>query len=455
MIRARSTLPWLGAAGAALLAAAVGAAVTQRSGLADGYQVVAALLALGAAGLLVATVEPAVTISAGIALSVFAGQFERLGSPIGLDRLTLVAGILAVLVREFRSDEPRLRTRGVHLVLAAILMVTALSALFTGTLAKKDPFFAYVDYLGVVPFALFWVAPAAFPGPRERRILLTTLVGVGIYLGATAFLETVGPTALVFPRYIMDPSVGIHWGRARGPFVEAAGNGLSLYLCAVAAAVAIPQWRRKWIPVLALALSVTGVVFCLTRQIWLGAAIGTVVAMLAHHRLRAWLIPAAVVAAIGVLALLAFVPGFQARAHTRLNDRQPVWDRLNSNAATLRMIEERPLTGFGWYSFASRGTPYYRLADDRPLTTVGRPHNVFLSYGAELGMVVLVVWLGALFVAIGGGLRRRGPPDLDYWRTGLLAVGICWLVVASFSPMGYAFDHALLWLWAGLTWSRT
>ncbi len=138
--------------------------------------------------------------------------------------MTLVAGIVAALVREARSEQPRLRTRGVHLLLVAILAWTAYSALFAGTLTVKDPFFALLDYLGIVPFALFWVAPAAFPGPRERRILLTTLVGVGLYLGATAFFETIGPSALVFPRYIMDPSVGIHWGRARGPFVEAAGK---------------------------------------------------------------------------------------------------------------------------------------------------------------------------------------------------------------------------------------
>jgi putative inorganic carbon (hco3(-)) transporter len=453
--RARWTLPWLGAAGAGLMAVAAGAAISQRTGAVEGYQAAAVLAALFAAAVLVATVEPAVTISAGIALSVFAGQFDRLGSPIGLDRVTLVAGILAALIRDARSEQPRLRTRGVHLLLLAILAWTVYSALFAGTLTQKAPFFALLDYLGIVPFALFWVAPAAFPGPRERRILLTMLVGVGLYLGATAFLETIGPSALVFPRYIMDPNVGIHFGRARGPFVEAAGNGLSLYLCAVAAAIAIPQWRRKWIPIAALVLCVIGVVFCVTRQIWLGGIAGTIVAMLSHRRLRPWLVATAAIGVIGVVALLAFVPGFQAKATMRLNDQKPVWDRLNSNDAALRMTGERPLTGFGWYAFARDSDPYYRLADDRALTVVARPHNVLLSYGAELGLPLLIAWLAALAIAIGGGARRRGPPDLDHWRTGLLAVACCWMAVANFSPMGYAFDHAMLWLWAGLTWSRS
>ena len=124
MTRARWTLPWLGAAGAGLMAVAAGAAISQRTGAVEGYQAAAVLAALFAAAVLVATVEPAVTISAGIALSVFAGQFDRLGSPVGLDRLTLVAGILAALIRDARSEQPRLRTRGVHLLLLAILAWT-------------------------------------------------------------------------------------------------------------------------------------------------------------------------------------------------------------------------------------------------------------------------------------------------------------------------------------------
>ena len=55
---------------------------------------------------------------------------------------------------------------------------------------------------------------------------LIGLVAVGAYLGITAFLQEVNLDQLVFPAYITDPSVGIHADRARGPFVEAAANGL-------------------------------------------------------------------------------------------------------------------------------------------------------------------------------------------------------------------------------------
>ena len=279
---------------------------------------------------------------------------------------------------------------------------------------------------------------------------------VGLYLGLTALLETVGPKSLIFPSYIDDPAVGIHYGRARGPFVEAAGNGLSMFFCGVAAALALVQWRRhRWLPTVALVLCAAGIVFTLTRQVWIAGALGTVVAMASQPGPRRWLVPVVLSAAVGVLGLLAFVPGFSHRAQSRLDSKLPVWDRLNSNEAALRMIGERPLVGFGWYEFQPHSIAYYRLARDRPITIVGRVHNVFLGYAVDLGVLALIAWGIALCCAVGGALRRRGPPDLDHWRTGLVAVAVAWVVVANFTPMGYAFDHAALWLWAGLCWSRT
>lgn len=435
---------------------ALAAAVAARAGPADGFLALALVAAAVAGVLIAAALEPAVTIAAGLVLSVCSGHFDHLGSPVGLDRVVLVTGIAAVIIRDLRSPTPRLRVRGIDVLLLALATYATTSALFAGTLRSNEPFFSLLDYLGLVPFLLFWTAPAAFGTPRERRILLVTLVGLGLYLGVIALLETLGPHRLVFPRYILDPSVGLHAGRARGPFAEAAANGLAMYACAVAAAVLLAaRPRHPGLPVAVIGLCGVGIVFTLTRQVWLAAIAGTVVAMLVRPGLWRWITPAAIIAGTGVLAVFIAVPGLQARAESRLNSQRPVWDRLNSNAATVRMIGDRPLLGFGWGTFPERGKAYYRLASDRPLTTVDKPHNVFLSTGAELGVLALAAWIAALLIAIGGGLARRGPPDLDRWRGGLVAVAVAWAVVANFTPMGYAFCHSVLWLWAGICWSRT
>jgi O-antigen ligase len=456
MTRDRMLLPWAAAGAAGLLALAAAIAAGRAGEPMLAFLLAAGVLALPAGIAMAGTVNPAVTISAGIALSVFSGHFSRLGVPIGIDRVLVVAGIAAVLVRELRAEQPRVRVTWLHVCLALLLAYAGLNAVYAGTLGGNEPFFGLLDYLGVIPFALFLVAPAAFPGPRERRILLGTLVGVGLYLGVTALLETTGPASLVVPGYIADATVGIHYGRARGPFVEAAGNGLALFICGVACAMALVQWRRhRWPAALGLLLCAMGIEFTLTRQVWLAAAAGSLVAMLAHPVLRRWVVPAAVLGAAVVSAALLAVPGFTGKAETRFSSQRPVWDRLNSNDAALRMVAERPLAGFGWYRFGDRSRDYYRLAADRALTTVGRAHNVLLGYAAELGVLAAIAWVACLLVAIGGALRRRGPPDLDVWRAGLVAVAVAWLVVANFTPMGYAFVHSVLWLWAGLCRSRT
>ena len=50
----------------------------------------------------------------------------------------------------------------------------------------------------------------------------------GLYLAATGLLEAAHQWAFVFPRYIADPTVGLHYGRARGPMVQAVSYGLCL-----------------------------------------------------------------------------------------------------------------------------------------------------------------------------------------------------------------------------------
>jgi putative inorganic carbon (hco3(-)) transporter len=446
---------WAAAAATGALMAAAAVGVGHSRGAADGFLALCAVLLAVGGVVAAALVAPAVTISAGVALEIFSGEFSHLGSPVGLDRVVVVAGIVAAVVRDVRSDAPRLRINGLHVLLLAIAVYGLLSALFVHQLVSNSVFGLF-DYLGFIPFALFLVAPLAFPGERERRVLLGTLVGVGLYLGITAVLETTGPSSLILPRYIANPHVGIHFGRARGPFVEAAGNGLAMYGCAVAAAIALRQWRRaRWIPLLALLLCIFGVIYTLTRQVWLAAVVGTFVGMLARRELRVWLVPALLAGALVVGGAFAVAPGFGSRADKRVNDRRPVWDRLNSDDAALRMIADKPLLGHGWYTFGTESLDYYRQAPDRPVTTVERVHNVFLSYAAELGVLMLVAWVIAIGLALAGGLRRRGPPDLDDWRSGLVAFAVAWAVVANFTPMGYAFVHSLLWLMAGMTWSRT
>jgi O-antigen ligase len=159
--------------------------------------------------------------------------------------------------------------------------------------------------------------------------------------------------------------------------------------------------------------------------------------------------------AIAVALAFAVVPGLTAKADARGSDLRPVWDRLNTNAAALRMLEDRPALGFGWGSFEQGSLPYLRQADRYPLTGYGIPvHNVLLGNAVALGAVGMAVWLTAWCWALMGPLRRFGSrfPELDAWRAGLVALILHWLVVSLFTPVAYPLPIMLLWVWAGIVW---
>ena len=410
---------------------------------------------IGAAYLAVFT-SPALFVSAGLAFTVFSGNSDELGLPIGPDRV-LIAGGLAALALGTPGSRPT-RTivwRPVHAALAVVTAVATVSAYAAGTLFETEGLFALLDALGLVPFAVFTLAPLIFGTKRDRDTLLAVLVVTGAYLSVTGILEGLHMRWLTFPRYIDDPSVGIHFGRARGPFVEAVAMGISLYGCAVASAVAWWTWppstRRQLAGVVCL-LCMAATVFTLTRAVWLATVVATTMALLTSTRTRRVLLPLGAAATVALLGALALLPDFATAVSERSSDQRPLWDRYNTNRAAIDIVESNPLTGIGWHAFEERAPEFMRVTTGYPLTGVGIPvHNVPLSHAAEIGLPATILWALALLFAVGGAVLRPGPENLDPWRLGLVALFLHWLIVASFGPLAYAFPNLLLWTWAGAT----
>jgi putative inorganic carbon (HCO3(-)) transporter len=402
-------------------------------------------------------IAPAWLVTAGLMGSVFAGNWSHLGVPFGIERIPLLAGVLLALLRvRLEPERGHLPFRPIYLLLLVVAVYATGSALFAHETLGHNEIYSLFDRLGYTSFLLFAVAPAVFPTRRERMILLGGLTALAAYLAVTTLAEGLGIDALVFPKYILDPDVGLHANRARGPFVEAAANGLALDLSAIAAFCLASLTPSRAIRRIAFGVGlacVCGVIFTLTRQVWLATVLSGVVTMAVAPGLRRYLLPAMVAAVTGVLLAMVAVPGLQKDVVRRANSDRPVWDRLNSNAAALRMVADHPVLGVGWGAFADRVPPYYRLAQDYPLTTVGALHNVFLSTAVELGLLGLLAWLGAFGWAIVSGVSVRGPPEAEVWRLGLVAVALCWGVVALFVPLDFYFDNAMVWVWSGVTWA--
>jgi O-antigen ligase len=451
-------------AGAAAVGLTIAAVVAMSAGQADRatthYLPAVAAVAMVSLVVVAWRIEPAYTLSAAILLTPFAGNWPQLGvpGPLSPDRLLLAAGIVAVLLRAPPiADRPRLQVSSTHWLLGLAAAYALVSAAVAGTLLQRDPFLKLVDAFGIMPFLVFLVAPLAFRTAHQRRVLLGTLVVLGTYLGLTVLFETAQLDALVFPKYIVDPNYGIHPHRGRGPFADAVANGLALYTCAVACAIAVATWQSGRLRALAIAVGlvcVVGSFLSLERSVWIGVIVGSGVAMLATRGLRRYLVPVAVAVAIAIGASLALIPGLSEKVSPRVNQGgASLWDRRNLATAAVNMVEAKPLFGFGWSRFTRYSTDYFQQAFDYPLSaTTAGVHNTPLTYAAELGLVGMTLWVVGLVCGVGAALATRGPPDLDRWRVGLLAIAAAYLIVMNSVPPT-AWLNRSLWLLAGVVYS--
>jgi putative inorganic carbon (hco3(-)) transporter len=385
--------------------------------------------------------------------NMFSGNSKLLGFPIGPDRLLFGAGLTLLLLDRAAWRQLKLLPRPVHVFSIAVLVLAAWSAYEHGTLGTSLGFYALLDRLAV-PFLVFALSPVIFSTPARRDLLLRCLVVMALYLGATAIFEMVGPKSLVFPRYILDPNVGIQFGRARGPFTESEADGLAMAQCGFAAAFASIRLPGAWkaLSRIAVGLCALGVLLTLTRSVWVGTGLGVVLVCILTKGLRKYLLPILAATALVVIVAFAVVPGLKGKAYSRATTQRSVYDRQNTDAAALRVIERHPLTGVGWLRFIDVSQDYVRQAHNYPITNINiEVHNVPLSRMAELGIPGGALWI--LSVLAGPCLvffRRRPVGDLAGWRVASIGGTGCWLVAIMLSPVPYPLPNLLVWLESGI-----
>jgi putative inorganic carbon (HCO3(-)) transporter len=394
------------------------------------------------------------TLLLALVLNMFAGNWSYLGVPVPLDRGMLVLAIVLLVLDQRPWSLTGVRWSWVHAVMGLLVLLATASALFHGTLQTSYGAYALLDRL-VIPFTLLTVAPVVFRTAGQRDLVLKTLTVVGAYLGLVALAGAVGLDGVVFPRYINDPSVGIQYGRARGPFVESEAMGIVLCQCGFAAAVLATRTQRAWraVSIVVVVLAPLGVLLTLTRSVWVGTAVGVALAMVVDRRLRRWVPVVLVAGAMATLLALAVVPGLAASASDRAGTSRSVDDRLNTNDAALRIIEREPLFGVGWVEFIAVNSEFVRQADSYPITnTAIEVHNVALGRAAELGLPGGALWvLCVLGGPVQAALRRvRAPNDLQSWRLVLLGSTTCWLTATLLSPVPYPMANNLAFLLAGV-----
>src|SRR5690242_12787293 len=304
----------------------------------------------------------------------------------------------------------------------------------------------------VVPFAMFHIAALIFTSEARLRQFEIYCLVVLAYLTFTAIAFLSEAHALIFPRFILNPDLGIHVDRARGPLLQAVANGVSLIVLGLVALHSYirGKMRRTALAVLLAAVPIA-ILATLTRAVWLSFAAALLAVALLFWRARSRrLFLAIFIVAISALALLFSSEQLRSTLDDRLNEEGPIEFRQAVYSGAWEMFLERPLLGWG----------FHQMQDELPRHVTGYhekilyAHNTYLELLAEQGAVGFGLYAWLMWEL--WSLRRTVMPEHEegflnrhIHRLWPIILGVYWLN-AAVVVMSYQFVNALIFSMAGM-----
>jgi hypothetical protein len=271
----------------------------------------------------------------------------------------------------------------------------------------SSPWFTFITgYL--FPFIVFVFAKNYIVREEDVTFILQALFYFGIYLSITAFFEYTNLRQFIFPRYIADPEIGIHWDRARGPFLNAAFNGVGILIGFISGLHLLQKKTgiAKAFHQTALLFFFPAVFFTLTRSVYLGMLI-TLFIFLGWYKtsFSKWKLislPLAVVLIVGMANSPRLLSS--ERREGGVAQVGEVEIRLALLKRSIFMFSEQPFAGVGLAQFVPASIRSYKgpVANIEEYARDTFQHNHLLAVAAELGITGLMTYL-TLIVLI---LRR-------------------------------------------------
>jgi len=280
----------------------------------------------------------------------------------------------------------------------------------------SSPLARWLFYFAL-PAGIYAVARWAAVRRHELRGVLNVLIGFTVYVSVIAICEWRGWYGLVFPRYIADPTLSEFFGRARGPLLNPAANGVLLTAGLGLVLIRGVQAERlgKILYGLLGGLVCLAVYGTLTRGVWLGAllAIAAVAAFYAPRWVRVLGLAAAVLLAASLalglkdqLLRLKRDKALSAAAAEKSLELRPLLGIL-----AWEMFQDHPLAGVGYGHYFEHVPPYYQdTSYDLPLEAARgyMQHNVFLSLLVDAGLVGATLFSLLLLTWASQSIRLAG-----------------------------------------------
>jgi O-antigen ligase len=287
------------------------------------------------------------------------------------------------------------------------------------------------------------------------RALEIFSLAVLAYLSIIAVLFLSGEKSFILPPFILDESIGIHADRARGPFLQAVANGVTLNLLGL---VALDAYRRRRLRgALALLFLIAlplAILATKTRAVWISFALSVLIGLFTFpsFRMRRACLYLVLAAAFGSLCALTFEDVNQSITD-RLQERSPVEFRMAMYRAGWDMFRAKPL--LGWGTGQVQADLEKRISDFHQSEFFF--HNTFLEIGVEYGVLGIALYCWLIFDLLRTG--RQLPATVLSSRPYFLDAGFrdlwpvmlgVYLLNACFVVMNYQFVNGILFTFAGI-----
>ena len=310
----------------------------------------------------------------------------------------------------------------------------------------------------VYPFSTYFFV-RAFSYRKEFVVgVLKVICFLGIYLAITGVFEHYQPlNALVWPGYIMDPGLGSHFERSRGPFMESVAMGRVLtmsFACWLVLRLEAGPFLRK-VAIFSIPVTVASIYFVATRGPWMGFALVCLIFLAfetpVRRTMRRLIICTLIAAALGVGSKFSI-----GESNLFLKRQSTVTDRMVTWLVSGRMVEANPLLGVGYGRFNVEWPNYYKEFQGFDFTGFDGSHNTLLTMAAEEGLPTLGLYFLMAFLMWRRCFRvyRQLDPGLTFERTFVVMVmGILLLYVVTgwFSDLRWnTLQNTLIFLMLGL-----
>ena len=301
-----------------------------------------------------------------------------------------------------------------------------------------------------VPFILFQIAGLVFRDARSLRWLERFFLIVLAYLSFVSVAHLVGAYELVLPPFILNESMGIHADRARGPFLQAVANGVTINMLALIAIECYRKRSLRGVAAFALLASLPlAIVATKTRGVWLSFAVSALwlFSKIGEKRLRHAALGFAVVVTLASLAAIEFGDGGRA-LQDRLQESGAVEFRMAAYRAGWEMFLERPLLGWGTQDLQIELARRIRGFQGGSFAV----HNTYLDVLLEQGAVGLglYLWLIVALFRLGRNGTQNSDPVVSSIRNVWPLLLAVYFVNATFVVMNYQFVNGLLFTGAGI-----